>query len=115
MRLKDKVALITGAGNGLGRAIALKMAQEGARIIVNDIHVPSGEVTVEEIKSKGGEARFYAADVSKEIEVRNLFQFAEQTYNSLHVLVNNAGVEVVKPVTETSEQEWDWLIGINLK
>lgn len=115
MRLKDKVALITGAGNGIGRAIALKMAREGARVIVSDIHVPSGEVTVEEIKREGGEARFRAADVSQEIEVRNLFQFVEQAYHSLHVLVNNAGVEVVKPVTEITEQEWDWLVDINLK
>lgn len=115
MRLKDKVVLVTGAGNGIGRAIALKLAEEGARVVVSDIHVPSGEVTVEEIKREGGEARFCAADVSQEIEVRNLFQFVESVFGGLHVLVNNAGVEVVKPVTEISEQEWDWLLGINLK
>lgn len=115
MRLKDKVVLVTGAGNGIGRAIALTMANEGARVVVSDIHVPSGEVTVEEIKREGGEARFCAADVSQEIEVRNLFQFVESVFGGLHVLVNNAGVEVVKPVTEISEQEWDWLLGINLK
>jgi dihydroanticapsin dehydrogenase len=115
MRLKDKVVLVTGAGNGIGRSIALKMASEGARIVVSDIHVPSGEVTVEEIKREGGEARFCAADVSQEIEVRNLFQFVELAYGGLQVLVNNAGVEIVKPVTEITEQEWDWLLGINLK
>ena len=115
MRLKDKVALVTGAGNGIGRAIALKMAQEGARVVVNDLHVPSGEVTVEEIKREGGTARFCGADVSEEIEVRNLFHFIEQTHGALHILVNNAGVEVVKPVTEITEQEWDWIQGINLK
>lgn len=115
MRLKDKVALVTGAGNGIGRAIALKMAQEGARVVVSDIHVPSGEVTVEEIKREGGEARFCGADVSQALEVRNLFHFVEQTYSALHILVNNAGVEVVKPVTDITEQEWDWIQGINLK
>ena len=115
MRLKDKVALVTGAGNGIGRAIALHMAREGARVVVSDIHTPSGEVTVEEIKREGGEARFCAADVSQEIEVRNLLQFVENTHSALHILVNNAGVEVVKPVTEITEQEWDWLVGINLK
>ena len=115
MRLQGKVALVTGAGNGIGRAIALAMAREGARIVVNDIHVPSGEVTVEEIKREGGEARFYGADVSQVLEVRNLFHFIEQTYSVLHVLINNAGVEVVKPVTEITEQEWDWMQGINLK
>lgn len=115
MRLKNKVALVTGAGNGIGRTIALKMAQEGARIVVSDIHVPSGEVTVEEIKREGGEARFREADVSQALEVRNLLHFVEQTYGALHILVNNAGVEVVKPVTEITEQEWDWLQGINLK
>lgn len=115
MRLKDKVALVTGAGNGIGRAIALKMASEGAQIVVSDIHTPSGEVTVEEIKRDGGGARFCGADVSQEIEVRRLFQFVEQTHGALHILVNNAGVEVVKPVTEITEQEWDWLHGINLK
>src|SRR5262245_38963890 len=115
MRLQGKVALVTGAGNGIGRAIARKMAQEGARIVVNDMHTPSGEVTVEEIKREGGEARFCSADVSQEIEVRNLFSFVEQTYGALQVLVNNAGVEVVKPVTEITEQEWDWIQGINLK
>lgn len=115
MRLQGKVALVTGAGNGIGRAIALKMAREGARVVVSDIHVPSGEVTVEEVKQAGGEARFCSADVSQELEVRNLFHFVEQTYGALQVLVNNAGVEVVKPVTEITEQEWDWLQGINLK
>jgi len=115
MRLKGKIALITGAGNGIGRAIALKMASEGAQVVVSDIHTPSGEVTVEEIKREGGSARFCGADVSQEIEVRRLFQFVEQTYDALHILVNNAGVEVVKPVTEITEQEWDWLQGINLK
>ncbi len=115
MRLKDKIALVTGAVNGIGRAIALAMAREGAHVIVSDIHTPSGEVTVEEIKREGGRARFYAADVSQELEVRNLLQFIEHTYGGLHILVNNAGVEVVKPVTEISEQEWDWLLGINLK
>lgn len=115
MRLKDKVVLVTGAGNGIGRAIARKMAREGAKVVVNDLHVPSGEVTVEEIKHEGGEARFCAADVSQELEVRNLLHFVEQAYGGLHILVNNAGVELVKPVTEVTEQEWDWLMGINLK
>jgi NAD(P)-dependent dehydrogenase (short-subunit alcohol dehydrogenase family) len=115
MRLKDKVALVTGAGNGIGRAIALHMAREGARVVVSDMHTPSGEVTVEEIKREGGVAHFYAADVSQELEVRNLFQFVEHAHDALHILVNNAGVEVVKPVTEITEQEWDWLLGINLK
>jgi NAD(P)-dependent dehydrogenase (short-subunit alcohol dehydrogenase family) len=115
MRLKNKIAVVTGAGNGIGRAIALKLAREGAQVMVSDIHVPSGEVTVEEIKRDGGEARFCAADVSQEIEVRNLFQCVEQAYGGLQILVNNAGVEVVKPVTEITEQEWDWLLGINLK
>ena len=73
MRLKDKVALVTGAGNGIGRAIALKMAQEGARVVVSDIHAPSGEVTVEEIKRAGGEARFYGADVSLRASKRSSF------------------------------------------
>jgi NAD(P)-dependent dehydrogenase (short-subunit alcohol dehydrogenase family) len=115
MRLKDKVALVTGAGNGIGRAIALKMAHEGARVIVSDIHVPSGEVTVEEIKRDGGEAHFCAVDVAEEKDVRNLLRFTELTYGSLQILVNNAGVEVVKPVTEITVQEWDWLTGVNLK
>ena len=97
MDLRGKVALVTGAGSGIGRAIALRLAAEGASVVVNDIDVDGGERTVAEIEGAGGTAAYVRADVSDEAEVARMVAFAEERFGGLDVLVNNAGVFVEQP------------------
>lgn len=114
--LEGKVAVVTGAANGMGRATALLFAQEGARVVIGDIDAPGGSSVVEEIKAAGGEAIFVPCDVSKEAEVRELIHGAEREYGGLHTIFNNAGIEQpVTPSSDVTEELFDRVIGINLK
>jgi NAD(P)-dependent dehydrogenase (short-subunit alcohol dehydrogenase family) len=117
MRLANKVALITGAGSGIGRESALLFAKEGAKVVVADINSNAGQETVSSIRSAGGEAAFTNADVSKAVEVRAMVEFAEKTYGKLNVLFNNAGIFPDKDgsVLETGEEIWDLVMNVNLK
>ncbi len=115
MRLKDKVALITGAGSGIGRASALLFTQEGAKMVVVDWDEEAGRATAEAIRSAGGQATFVRADVSRAEEVQNMIRVALEEYGRLDILFNNAGIGPVAMVTETEEEEWDQVMAINLK
>jgi NAD(P)-dependent dehydrogenase (short-subunit alcohol dehydrogenase family) len=112
MRLKDKVALITGAGSGIGQASARIFAREGARVVCVDLKGETAEATAREV---GGSA--FAADVSKAKDAEAMVAFAEKTYGRLDVAFNNAGVfhPDDDSVTNTSEDIWDLVININLK
>ena len=112
MRLKDKVALITGAGSGIGQASARLFAREGARVVCVDLKGETAEATAKEV---GGAA--FAADVSKAKDAEAMVAFAEKTYGRLDVAFNNAGVfhPDDDSVTNTSEEIWDLVININLK
>src|SRR5690554_1955953 len=90
--LDNKVALITGAGSGIGKAIAVLYAAEGAKVIVNDINEERGQSVVDLIKSNGGEAFFIKADASQEDEMRNLIQKTVEKYGKLDIACNNAGI-----------------------
>ena len=92
MKLKDKVALITGAGSGIGRAIATLFAQEGARVIVNDLRESAARETVDALGAAGSGARAIAADVADSAQVKAMFAVVEREFGSLDVLVNNAGI-----------------------
>lgn len=92
MKLRDQVALITGAGSGLGRAIALAFAREGARVAVNDVRRESAERVAEEVRAAGREALVLVADVSDSVEVRACFEQLMDTWGTLDILVNNAGI-----------------------
>jgi NAD(P)-dependent dehydrogenase (short-subunit alcohol dehydrogenase family) len=115
MGLEGKVALVTGAGAGIGKAIAEAFAKEGAKVVVNDMNPSTGQAVVEGIKKGGNTAAFVQGDVSKEPDASKIVQFTVQTYGRLDILVNNAGIERVKPTHELTEQEWDGVMNVNLK
>ncbi len=115
-QFEGKVALVTGASSGIGRASALAFAREGAKVIVADVLVEGGEETVRMIKEAGGEALFVKTDVSKASEVENLIHKAVETYGRLDCASNNAGIEGQSaPTADCSEENWDRTININLK
>lgn len=117
MRLSSKVALITGAGSGIGRESALLFAKEGATVVAVDINIKAGQETVSQIKDVNGSASFVSADVSKAAEVAAMIQFAEKTHGKLNVLFNNAGIFPDKDgsVIDTDEEVWDAVMSVNLK
>ncbi|MFM1652630.1 SDR family NAD(P)-dependent oxidoreductase [Brevibacillus sp. B_LB10_24] len=115
MRLKEKVALITGAGSGIGKSTALLFASEGATVVVNDVSHKSGSETAEEICRAGGKAIFLPADVTSETEVADMVQKAIQSCGHIDVLFNNAGISGVGAIHETSEELWDRVVAVNLK
>jgi NAD(P)-dependent dehydrogenase (short-subunit alcohol dehydrogenase family) len=117
MRLLNKVALITGAGSGIGRESARLFAKEGAKVVVVDMNAATGQETVALAKAAGGEAAFTRADVSKAAEAKAMIEFAEKTYGKLDVLFNNAGIfpDADGSVLETEEEVWDWVMNVNLK
>ena len=117
MRLANKVALITGGGSGIGKASCLLFAREGARVVVVDLKRETAEATAVEIGNAGGEARAFAADVSKARDAEGMIRFAEKAFGRVDVVFNNAGVFHPKDesVTDTPEDIWDMVIDINLK
>jgi NAD(P)-dependent dehydrogenase (short-subunit alcohol dehydrogenase family) len=115
VKLKGKVAIVTGAAAGIGRATAVLMAKEGAKLVVVDVNAKGGPETVELIKRDGGEACFSQADVSKSADCERMVKTAIREYGKLDILFNNAGVVQVGKITETSEADWDKVIDINLK
>jgi len=113
--LENKVAIITGAGSGIGKAISLLYANEGAKIIVSDINEKGGNETVSEIKAKGGEAIFVKADTSKVDDNKNVVDQAVKQFGGLHIAVNNAGISgPLSPTGEYPIDGWDKVIAINL-
>jgi NAD(P)-dependent dehydrogenase (short-subunit alcohol dehydrogenase family) len=113
MILNGKVSIITGAKSGIGYATALRFATEGVKLVMADIEDASGEA--KKVTTQGGEARFVGVDVSNENDVLTLIEKTMAAYGRLDVLVNNAGLELTKKVTETTETEWDRLLDVNLK
>lgn len=116
MRVQDKSIIVTGAGQGIGKGIALRLAAEGAKIIVNDINTTLGEAVVAEVTAAGGTASFFAANVTKSEEVKALVDAAVQRYGRLDVMVNNAGwTHRNRPALEVTEDEFDKVYAINVK
>ncbi|HEX2836158.1 MAG TPA: glucose 1-dehydrogenase [Thermoanaerobaculia bacterium] len=117
MRLQNKVALITGGASGIGKASSLLFAREGARVVVVDLKQEAAQATADEINAAGGEARAFAADVSKAKDAEAMVAFAEKEFGALHIAFNNAGVfhPDDESVTTTTEGIWDFVIDVNLK
>lgn len=112
MRLKDKVAIVTGAGRGLGRGIALKLAKEGAKVVVADMG--STDETVEEIEKNGGTAAGFKVNVSVQVEVQALVKFAVDTYGTLDIMVNNAGINRDGMLHKMPVENWNVVIAVDL-
>lgn len=115
MRLNDKVALITGATSGIGQATAILFAREGAKVVVVGRNRKRGNETVKVIKREGGEAVFVKADVSRAVEAEKMVRVAIEEYGRLDILFNNAGIVLVRTTIDTTEEEWDRVVDINLK
>lgn len=115
-KLKGKVALVTGAASGIGRATAIAFSREGAKVVVADILVEGGEETVRMTKKAGGEAIFVKTDVSKAADVEKLIKETVKTYGRLDYAHNNAGIEGITASTaDCTEENWDRTVNINLK
>jgi NAD(P)-dependent dehydrogenase (short-subunit alcohol dehydrogenase family) len=115
MGFQNKTVIITGAGNGIGRGIALLYAEKGASVVVADIDAAAGTQTVADIKEKSGDAIFVQADVRSEPDIVRLMEEAYKAYCHIDILINNAGISVFRPVFELSADEWDNIINTNLR
>lgn len=115
MRLKDNTVFITGAAQGIGRAIALGMAMEGAHIGIADINIEKAEVTAEEVRALGVKTLAIKLDVSKSEEVRAAFDRFIQEFQRLDILINNAGITKDALILRMKEEDWDSVLDINLK
>jgi NAD(P)-dependent dehydrogenase (short-subunit alcohol dehydrogenase family) len=115
MRLKDKVAIVTGSASGLGRAISILFAQEGAKVVGADINVDGGRETAAMIESAGGTGLFIEADVTQAAACQRMVEAALEAYGGVDVLVNNAGVEIRGGVLSLTEEEWDQMLAVDLK
>jgi acetoin reductase-like protein len=115
MRLQDKTAIVTGGAQGMGRAISLRYAQEGARVVVADLKQEAAQRVVDEIAGTGGQALAVAVDVRKQEQVQAMVDAAVREFDGLDILVNNAGVGRIVPFLETTEADWDFMFDINCK
>ncbi|XOV91200.1 MAG: glucose 1-dehydrogenase [Bacteroidota bacterium] len=117
MRLKDKVALITGAGSGIGKETAFLFAAEGAKIVLVDINDGEAQKVLDELKSRGHQAIFHRTDISNPKGVESMVKYAEETYGKLNILFNNAGIMMSSDDTAeaTDLETWDMTMNVNVK
>jgi 2-hydroxycyclohexanecarboxyl-CoA dehydrogenase len=115
MKLKDRVAIVTGSGSGIGRAIALAMAREGASVAVVDLNEAGAQATVKEIQKEGGQGQPYKADITRRREIEAMVADVVRRWGTVHILVNNAGWDKAEPFIQSTEETWDKVLAINLK
>lgn len=115
MKLAGKVAIVTGAASGIGRASAIVFAREGAKVVVADRSEAGGTETVAHILSAGGVAHFAQVDVAKEDDIRAMVNATVARWGTVDILFNNAGVVLVKSIEQMTEEEWDRVMSINVK
>lgn len=114
MRLQNKVAIVTGAASGMGKAIAALYAKEGAKVLVADIHLEAAETVAGEIKSGGGEALAVKANVADESDIQNLIDTTVKTYGTVDILVNNAGImDNFEPAGDIEDDSWNRIFAVN--
>ncbi|MEI6381840.1 MAG: glucose 1-dehydrogenase [Cyanobacteriota bacterium ELA615] len=115
MKLKDKVAIITGSSKGIGKGVAEVFSREGAKVVLTASGSKEGELAAAEIRAAGGDAIFIKCDVSNEEEVKACIAKTVNTYGRLDILVNNAGIGTYKSVLDVTSEEWDKCLAVNLK
>jgi len=115
MRLKDKKAIVTGAGQGIGRSIALKMAQEGADAAIAEWNTETGTQTKKEVEALGGRALYIKVDVANQKQVRNMVAEVLEAWGRIDILVNNAGFDRGATLLKVKEEDWDAVLGVHLK
>jgi len=114
-RFDGRVAVVTGAGRGMGRAVARRLGREGARVVVAEFNADHGVEVAEEIRAGGGTATAVTADVSRTEDVIRLFAETVKAYGTVDILVNNAGIGVAKTILDYTEADWDRQMGVNVK
>jgi NAD(P)-dependent dehydrogenase (short-subunit alcohol dehydrogenase family) len=115
VRFAGQTAIVTGAGRGMGRAIALALAAEGAKVVVAEVDESAGRSVTSEIERAGGRSRAVTVDISRVDQVRRLFKETVDNYGDLDILINNAGIGIAKPLVDYTEADWDRQLGVNLK
>lgn len=115
MRLKDKVAIITGAGSGMGRASAILFAKEGAKVVIAEYNETSGKETEAMILQDGGQAAFIRTDVTKLDDLKAMVEFAVEKFGKLDILFNNAGIAGAAGIENIEEADWEQCMAVNLK
>ena len=114
-KLEGKVAIITGGGMGLGESTAKVFANEGAIVVIADINIEAGKKMVATLQKNGTEALFVEGNVSMAKDAQNIIEKSVESFGRVDILINNAGVQVEKTVPETTEEDWDFVLGVNLK
>lgn len=116
MKLMGKVAIVTGAASGMGKAMALRFAKEGAKVVAADLNLEGIEAVVKEIEDKNGEAKAVAVNVSQRKDVEKMIDTAVETFGTLDVLVNNAGImDKMEPVGDVQDEDWERILAVNVK
>ncbi len=115
MKLVGRVAVVTGAAQGIGKAIALKLAEEGASVVVGDVQIEKASLVAEEIRRAGGQALPVAVDVSSRSDVQNMVDATLRAFDSVHILINNAGIMRSAPLLEFGQEAWDAVMSVNLR
>ena len=114
-RLNGKVAIITGAGSGIGRASSLLFAEEGAKVVVAELNEEAGRDTVQQIQAAGGDALFVEADIRQAAQVEAMVRQTVAAYGKVDILYNNAAIEIRGSATQLNEADWDATMGTNVK
>jgi 3-oxoacyl-[acyl-carrier protein] reductase len=114
-RLAGKVAIITGAGKGIGKVVAELFAKEGCKVVLVSLHEETGGKVCDEIRANGGEALFVRADVSKQADMERMIERTKAVYGTVHILCHNAGIYPLNLLKDMTEQEWDNVLDVNLK